>query len=181
MPSTFEESRESVLISCFWLLWGQAGEDDRACHTADWLAVFFHMSHPSSSWQGVSFSFSSSFGILVYEEKHFKWQTQTPGALQRSKASQDCCCCSCHHPFHWHDGMKGCMSPLPVPPPTSFPARPRSVQPLPSFISVKLCELFLNHLSCLYAGFLRRNSTMQRANPCRVWEARGGRTWRKVL
>lgn len=37
---------------------------------------------------------------------------------------------------------------------------PPVVQPLPSFIFVKLCELFLSHLSCLCAAFLRRNSTV---------------------
>lgn len=58
---------------------------------------------------------------------------------------------------------------------------PRVVQPLPSFIFVKFCELFLNHLSCLCAGFLRRNSTVQRANPFRVCGRQGREMWRKVL
>lgn len=152
-----------------------------AMQLIDWL-FFFDMIHPSSLWQGVSFFFFLLWDHCVLRE-YVKWQTQIPGAFQRLKASQDCCCCccSCHHPFHWHDGMKGCMSPLPIPPPTSFPSHPlpRSFNPLPSFFSVKLCELFLNHLSCLYAGFLRRNSTVQWANPFR--EVREGRTWRKVL
>lgn len=69
----------------------------------------------------------------------------------------------------WNERMHVSTSP----PPTSFPWAPLVIQPLPSFIFVKLCELFLNHLSCLCAGFLRRNSTVQWANPFRVCGRRG--------
>lgn len=51
-------------------MWGQDGEVDGVCHTVDWL-FFFHMIHSSSLWQGVSFFFPFSFGILVYEKKNF--------------------------------------------------------------------------------------------------------------
>lgn len=161
------KSKKSVQYSVFNYCGGRRDGD---CHTADWLLSFtwFIPLHCGSGF----FSFSFSFGIIVYEKKNFKWQTQTPGALQRLKASQDCWC-SCQHPFHWHDGMKGCMSPLPSPSPTSFPCPPPSQQPLPSFIFVKLCELFLNHLSCLCTGFLRRNSTVQWANPFRMCGRQG--------
>lgn len=138
------------------------------------IGFFFHTIHPSSLWQGGSFSFSSSFGIIVYEKKHLQWQTQTPGALQRLKACPDRCCSAPAAPLPlawWNERMH--VSP-------SFQC-PRVVQPLPSLIFVKFCELFLNHLSCLCAGFLRRNSTVQWANPFRVCGRQGREMWRKVL
>lgn len=80
------------------------------CHTADGLFSFTWLIAPHSA--------KGSHFILLWDHCVWKWQTQTPGALQRLKASQDCCCS--RHPLHWHDGMKGRMSPLPSPPPTSF-------------------------------------------------------------
>lgn len=85
-------------------------------------------------------------------------------------------------PLHWHDGMKGCMSPLPVLLPLPSSSAPKLFNPLPSFISVKLCELFLNHLSCLYCrGFKKKQHSAMSKSFQVVWEAREGRTWRKVL
>lgn len=178
MTSTLEESKESVSNVLFSIT-----ERYRICRgrmeslmgLATQLIGFISFTWFIAPHCGKGFLsfFLSPLGFLCMKRKTFKWQTQTPGALQRLKASQDCCCCcSCHHPFHWHDGMKGCMSLLPSPP-TSFPWAPLVIQPLPSFIFVQLCELFLNHLSCLCAGFLRRNSTVQWANPFRVCGRRG--------
>lgn len=168
MTSALEESKGSVSNILFLTTVGQDGKDDDACHTADWL--FLSHDSPSSLWQGGYFSFSSSFGIIVYEKKHSQWQTQTPGALQRLKASQNrCSSAPAATPSTGMMGWKDAC--LPVPP---------VVQPLPSFIFVKLYELFFN-LSCLCAGFLERNSTVQWANPFRVCGRQGREMWRKVL
>lgn len=138
------------------------------------IGFFFHMIHPSSLWQGGYFSFSSSLGIIVYEKKHLRWQTQTPGALQRLKASRDrrCSAPATTPSTGMTERKDACLPFLPGPP---------VVQPLPSFIFLKLCELFLNHLSCLCAGFWRRNSTVQWANSFRVCGRQGREMWRKVL
>lgn len=83
-------------------------------------------------------------------------------------------CSCCRRRPRWHDGMKGCRSRLPSSAPGAFNTPP-------PFIFVKFCELFLNHLSCLCAGFLRRNSTVQWANPFRVCGRQRREMWRKVL
>lgn len=100
-----------------------------------------------------------------------KWQTQTPGALQRLKASQDCCCCcSCHHPslpLAWrNERMHASTSPSLLPLPSS--SAPKLFSPLPHFISVKLCELFLNHLSCLYCRVFKKKQHSAIDNPFRL-------------
>lgn len=93
------------------LWWGQGGTN---------TAALLPVTHPSSCAEGFVL-FSSCFGIIAYEEEPFQWQaqTQTPGALQRLKASRGCCR-SPAATLHWHDGMTGCMSPVPSSPPTSF-------------------------------------------------------------
>lgn len=153
MTSAFEESRESVSNILFLITVG-AGSRGWWGLPHSWLAFFFHMIHPFSLWQGISFSLSFSFGIIVYERKNFKWQPrfQVPcrgWRLTRIAAAAAPATTPSTGMMKWKDA---CLY-FPTPPPTSFPCPPLVIQSLPSFIFVKLCELFLNHLSCLCAGF----------------------------
>lgn len=186
MTSALEESKESVSNILFLITEHYRicrGRMERLMGLATQLIGFFSFTWFIAPQCGKGFLsfFLSPLGFLCMKRKTFKWQTQTPGALQRLKASQDCCCCcSCHHPFHWHDGMKGCMSPLPSPP-ISFPCAPLVIQPLPSFIFV-VWIIFEPFILFVCRVFKKKQHSAMSKSFQGVWEAREkGWTSRKVL
>jgi hypothetical protein len=136
-----------------------------ACHTTDWLGVWFWFA--SFPWFTPPHGTRSFFFLLLWGSLYMKenlWMTNPDSRCLAEVEGQP------RHCFHHQPPLAcqrkdACLGPQPA---SSFlPV----LQPLPCFFS--LCRLFLSHLSCLCAGFLRRHGTVQWANPLSV----GGGGW----
>lgn len=91
MAPALEKSKKSLSTVLFLTVpGGGMARTRRACRTADWLLAFLSLHVISALLVGQGVSFSSSFWDHCVWKQTFGWQAQTPGALQRSKASRDC-------------------------------------------------------------------------------------------
>lgn len=153
-----KSKRNLCVISCFKRLWGQDGKEDGSL-----LHIWLSLSHDSSllMWQEVSFSFS--FGIIVYEKKTFKWQNPDSRCLAEVKGLLRLLLPP--PPFtgmtEWKDAC---------PPPAASHFLPYPLAP-PSFIFV--VWIIFKPFILFVPGFLRRNSTVQWANPFGVCGRQG--------
>lgn len=135
-----------------------------------WLALLFPTIHPSSCGKGFFLFVLPSLGSLCMKRKllNDKPRLQVPCRGWRPARAA---AAPTHPSLAWRNGRMHVTSPQPAS--HSLPC----LTPTPGLFS--LCGLFLNHLSCLCAGFLRRNSTVQWTNPFGVCGRQGREDMKK--